>query len=112
MARHSENGQGPHDAHSDLLGAFEEQNVVRRERLFEHIFRANEDFQREQRGEPALPNLEYNAVDRENDIHFLMVTLKEMREGPGWKGEEAQAILGAWEDETLQRLESYREEQA
>jgi hypothetical protein len=102
----------PQDAFDDLLAAFDAQESARRERLFEHWFREHKNHRRRQQGLEPLPPLEYNDLDRENDIHLLTVTLPGMRAGPGWKGKEAAAILDYWEEQALENLRSYGKERA
>lgn len=77
---------------------------ARRRRIFDRLYHVMENGRRELRGLDPLPTPPDLRETKEDHYHTLRVLIPGLRDGPGWKSDEAQEILRCWEDEALDQL--------
>lgn len=73
-------------------------------REWERYFHAHENARREIHGLEPLPELPYTEEDHANDIATVAHIILAYRASAGWRDEEAQAVLDAWEEELEARI--------
>lgn len=73
-------------------------------REWERYFHAHENAQRQLHGLEPLPELPYTEEDRQIDQDTLESIIPVYRASAGWRDEQAQAVLDAWEERLTERI--------